>query len=71
MKQNEVIKQIEAQIQFHRRVKKPAHVTKSVALTSTMRDSSIHNDSKISEGGSQRRSSSIKDIPWGKLVFIE
>jgi len=68
VKQSEVIKQIEAQIQLHRRVKKPLQATKSVAVSNIKELSNLGNESKVSEGPSHRRSNSTKDIPWNKLV---
>jgi len=68
VKQNEVIKQIEAQIQLHKRVKKPLQAARSVAITNPKELSNLANESRIAEEGvSHRRSMSTKDIPWSKL----
>jgi len=68
VKQNEVIKQIEAQIQLHKRVKKPLQAARSVAISNPKELSNLANESRIAEEGvSHRRSMSTKDIPWSKL----
>lgn len=68
LKESEVIKQIETQIQ-HKRIKKPLHTTKSLALSTQHRDSSLVNETKVSDNLSQRISVCAKEVPWDKLEF--
>lgn len=69
-KESEVVKQVDAQVQQQKRIKKPAHMTKSLAMTINPKDFSLVNDSKVSDNASHRMSVSIKDVPWEKMVRI-